>query len=123
MEGSNDSVHVQTARAALASYSTLEVEALLRPLDDTFTHKVLPSSLEMPLRNQEAFATHAARVTSIFQNFSMVRQSIYEDSVKNTVIIHAKMIGILIELGPWENECIIFMKMSADGKKVVALIK
>ncbi|KAN0112471.1 hypothetical protein V8E51_005422 [Hyaloscypha variabilis] len=123
MEGSNDSVRVQTARAALASHSALEVEALLRPLDDTFTHKVLPSSLEMPLRNREAFATHAARVTSIFQNFSMVPQSIYEDSVKNTVIFHAKIIGILIELGPWENECIIFMKMPADGKKVVALIK
>jgi hypothetical protein len=53
----------------------------------------------------------------------MVPQSIYEDSVKNTVIVHAKMIGILIELGPCQNECIMFMKMSADGKKVVALIK
>ena len=116
MEGSNDSVRVQTARTALASYSALEAEALLRPLDDTVTHKVLPSSLEMPLRNKEAFTAHAARVTSIFQDFSIVPQYIYEDSVKNTVNFHAKMIGTLIELGPWENG-------RADGKRVVALIE
>ncbi|KAE9375927.1 hypothetical protein N431DRAFT_463988 [Stipitochalara longipes BDJ] len=119
MEGSNESIRVQTARAALASYSALEVEALLQPLDDEFTHKVLPSSLEMPLRNREAFTTHADRVTSVFKSFSMVPQSMFEDPVKNTVIVYAKMIGELVDLGPWENECIIFMKMSANGKKVV----
>jgi len=119
MNGSTDSVRVQTARTALASYGALEVEALLQPLDDKFTHKVLPSSLEMPVRDREAFKTHAGRVTSVFESFAMVPQSTFEDSAKNTVIVHAKMIGELKDLGPWENECIIFMKMSADGRKVV----
>ena len=119
MDVSSDSVRVQTARAALSSYSALTVEALLQPLDDQFTHKVLPSSLETPSRDREAFKTHAGRVNSVFESFAMVPQSMFEDPAKNTVIIHAKMIGELIELGPWENECIIFMKMSEDGKKVV----
>jgi hypothetical protein len=35
------------------------------------------------------------------------------------VIVHAEMIGELTDLGPWENECIIFMKISDDGRKVI----
>jgi hypothetical protein len=54
MEGSSDSVRVQTARAGLASYSALQVEALLQLLDHNFNHKVLQSSLEMPSRDMEA---------------------------------------------------------------------
>jgi hypothetical protein len=49
----------------------------------------------------------------------MVPNSIFEDPVKNSVIVHARMIGELIGIGPWENECIIIMKMSEDGTKVV----
>lgn len=115
----NNSIRVQTARAALESYSALSVDALLQPLDNDFIHQVLPSSLEMPPRNKEAFANHAARVTSIFSSFAMIPQSMLEDPAQNTVIVHAKMIGELIDLGPWENECIIFMRMSEDGAKVV----
>lgn len=114
-----DSTRVRTAHAVLESYSALSVEALLLPLDSGFTHQILPSSLDMPLRTKELFATHASRVTSIFSTFSMVPQSIFEDPARNSVIVHAKMIGELIGIGPWENECIIIMKMSEDGTKVV----
>jgi hypothetical protein len=72
MEGSSDSVRVQTARAGLASYSALQVEALLQLLDHNFNHKVLQSSLEMPSRDMEAFKTHAKRVNSVFESFAMV---------------------------------------------------
>jgi hypothetical protein len=119
MEEGQDSVRIQTARAALASYKALTVEALMQPLDHNFTHQILPSSLEMPLRDRQAFANHASRVTSIFETFSMVPKSMFEDPVQNIVIVHAKMLGELIELGPWENECVIFMRMSEDGTKVV----
>jgi hypothetical protein len=67
----------------------------------------------------ETFKTHAERVTSVFESFAMVPQSIFEDPVQNMVIVRGKMIGELTDLVPWENECIIFMKISDDGRKVV----
>jgi hypothetical protein len=67
----------------------------------------------------ETFKTHAERVTSVFESFAMVPQSIFEDPVQNMVIVRGKMIGELTDLGPWENECIIFMKISDVGRKVI----
>jgi hypothetical protein len=67
----------------------------------------------------ETFKTHAERVTSVFESFAMVPQSILEDPVQNMVIVRGKMIGELTDLGPWENECIIFMKISDVGRKVI----
>ena len=121
MKESSHSVRVSTARAALASYSALQVEASSNYPDHNFTHKILPSSLEMASRDMETFKTHAERVTSVFESFAMVPQSIFEDPVQNMVIVRGKMIGELTDLGPWENECIIFMKISDDGRKVKLL--
>ncbi|RFU33338.1 hypothetical protein B7463_g3032, partial [Scytalidium lignicola] len=119
MSTMKDSTRIKTAYALLDSYSILNVEALLASLTDSFTHKVLPELLEMPLRDKTAFAVHAERMASIFSTFTMVPQSVFEDQERNSVVIHAKMVGELINLGSWENECIIMLKMSDDGCKVV----
>lgn len=119
MPTQNRSTRLDTAYSVLDSYSTLSVEALLAPLSDDFTHQVLPESLGMPLREKDAFAAHAGGITSVFSKFSMVPQTVFEDPNKNSVIVYAKMIGELVDLGPWENECIIMMKMSEDGRNVV----
>jgi ketosteroid isomerase-like protein len=103
------------------SYSALSPDALLEYLAPDFTHQVLPSSLQMPLRDREAFAAHAKGITSIFKSFAMVPQTVYEDSARNVVIAHCKMIGELHVLGSWENECVIWVQMSKDGTKVVEM--
>ena len=49
----------------------------------------------------------------------MVPQQIFEDEHSNAVIVYAKMVGELKGLGPWENECVIVLRMSEDGTEVV----
>lgn len=112
---------LQTAYQVLEGYKTLRLEEILRPLDDhTFTQQVLPMSLGMPSRSKSEFTKHAAGITSIFTSFRMEPQAVFEDEVQNAVVIYAKMVGELTrDLGPWENECVMMMKFSRDGRRVV----
>ncbi|PNS14390.1 Mitochondria fission 1 protein [Sphaceloma murrayae] len=114
---------LQTAHEVLHAYSTLSVNNILRPLDDsTFKQQILPASLGMPARSKDEFSKHAAGITSVFSDFRMEPQQIYEDEVQNAVIIYAKMIGTLTKgLGAWENECVMIMKFSTDGRRVTSL--
>ena len=113
---------LQTAHAVLDGYKTLSVDNILRPLDnERFKQQVLPASLGMPARNKDEFSKHAAGITSIFKEFRMEPQQVYEDDAQNAVIIYAKMIGELTrDMGSWENECIMIMKFSEDGKRVIS---
>jgi len=113
------STRLQTAYKVLETYSTLNVEKMLEPLADNFTHQVLPESLGQPPRDRETFAKHATGFTSIFKEFAMVPQTVFEDPENNAVVAYCKMEGELNGLGPWHNECIIIMKMSEDGTKLV----
>jgi len=113
---------LRTAYEVLEGYKTLSVANILAPLDDvSFVQQVLPQSLGMPPRTKTEFAQHASGITSIFKSFRMEPQQVYEDEAQNAVIIYAKMIGELTrDMGSWENECIMIMKFSPDGRKVVS---
>ncbi|PQE15275.1 cytochrome p450 protein [Rutstroemia sp. NJR-2017a BVV2] len=120
MAPTDTSERLRTANALLESYSALSAEAILQHLAPDFTHTVLPESLQMPVRSKDEFAVHAQRITSIFSEFQMIPQAIFEDEGRNSVVVYAKMVGELnLNLGHWENECIIMLKMSEDGTKVV----
>jgi hypothetical protein len=118
MPSEEPSTRMKTAQAVLYGYSTLKPSDMLAPLSPTFTHKVLPTSLSMPARDLEAFKIHVGRIGSIFSTFKMEPQRIFEDPENNSVVLYCKMIGELTQLGPWENECFMTMKMSEDGEKV-----
>ncbi|KAK0617635.1 hypothetical protein B0T14DRAFT_393656, partial [Immersiella caudata] len=113
------SIRSSTIRALLAGYSSLSVPQILHPLSKSFTHQVLPSSLGMPVRNRDSFAVHAKGIFSVFDTFRMVPESMYEDTERNVVVIHARMEGILANnRGWWESECVMFVRLSEDGRKV-----
>ncbi len=113
------SPRLTTAHAVIESYSTLSAASLLSHCAPSFTYRVLPASLGMPPRDKDAFLQQAGRIFSIFSSFAMVPQQIFEDDHSNAVIVYAKMVGELKGLGPWENECVIVLRMSEDGTEVV----
>ncbi|KAF4556707.1 Hypothetical protein D9617_1g085860 [Elsinoe fawcettii] len=117
------SKRMATAEQVLHAYSTLSVDAILSPLSSTvFKQQILPMSLGMPARSKDEFSKHAAGITSVFRKFRMEPQQIYEDEVRNAVVIYAKMIGTLVKgMGEWENECVMIMKFDQSGEKVVEL--
>ncbi|KAI1739919.1 hypothetical protein F4680DRAFT_466072 [Xylaria scruposa] len=111
---------MQTIDALLEGYSSLSVARLLEPLDPGFYHRTLPQSLGMPVRNREAFAEHAARVFSVFEEFKMVPRTIIDDASSGIVAIEADMLGTLKGgRGEWKNECVMMVKLGEDGLKVL----
>ena len=97
---------------------------MLETLAPDYTHQVLPESLNMPKRSRAEFAAHAAGITSIFTEFAMEPQSVYEDAKANTVLAHCRMVGQLARgLGPWVNSCVIFMKFNEDGTLITEWVE
>ncbi|KAK3361466.1 hypothetical protein B0T24DRAFT_109326 [Lasiosphaeria ovina] len=150
------SARMRTVRALLDGYSSLSVEQLLAPLSDDFGHWVLPASLGMPARTKDDFALHACGIFSIFDEFRMVPQAIFEDVAQGVVVVHARMEGALKGRrrqndrrrkaadaaarakakgreqeqeaktsgggdGDWTNECVIMVRLSPDGEKIVEI--
>jgi hypothetical protein len=109
----------------LRGYSSLSAPVLIQPLSDAFSHAVLPARLGMPRRDKAQFAQHADEVFRIFQEFHMTPLNIYEDTARNTVIIHAEMKGKLKQSGrpdtEHHHECMLIIKLSEDGKKIVEM--
>jgi len=120
------STRLQTAYQVLDAYGSLSVDAMLEPLAEDFTHQVLPESLDLPRRSKEQFGRHAGGIFKSFKSFKMVPQGMFEDDADNAVVARCRMVGELKDgITPegkpsgWVNECVILLKMSADGKKVV----
>ncbi|KAM0820866.1 hypothetical protein AB5N19_06687 [Seiridium cardinale] len=116
------STRMQTVDKLLDGYGSLSVPTLLEPLAEDFQHHVLPESLEMPSRDKEGFAQHAAGVFGIFDKFQMVPIATWEDKETNAVVVHASMQGIMKRgASEWRNECVMMVRLSADGHKVLEI--
>ncbi|KAK3315903.1 hypothetical protein B0H66DRAFT_479101 [Apodospora peruviana] len=114
---------MHTINSLLEGYSSLSIPKLLKPLAPVFTQSVLPRSLGMNTpRNRESFAQHAEGIFSVFEQFRLVPESIYEDEARGAVVVHARMEGTMKSNGgEWRNECIMLVKLSADGNQVVEI--
>ncbi|KAF2746384.1 hypothetical protein M011DRAFT_478360 [Sporormia fimetaria CBS 119925] len=127
--------HLETFNQYINSYSTLRPAALTTHLTPTFTHTVLPLSLNWPSRDTSAFKTHASVIFSLFRTFRMIPQPedqprVFVDKERNTVIAHCRMGGevnresekgkILVGQGitEWWNECVLFVEMDEAGRMV-----
>ncbi|KAI0805215.1 hypothetical protein GGR55DRAFT_283356 [Xylaria sp. FL0064] len=111
---------MQTIDTLLDGYSSLSVVKLLEPLAAEFHHQILPETLGMPIRDRDAFTKHAAGVFGVFEEFRMIRKTIVDDAITGMVVIDVRMLGILKSgKGEWNNECIMMVKLTEDGCKVL----
>ncbi|OAG01430.1 uncharacterized protein CC84DRAFT_1167633 [Paraphaeosphaeria sporulosa] len=126
--------HLQTFRKLLKAYATLRPAALGANASKEFSHTVLPLSLNLPPRSLENFQQHAAMIFSLFEDFKMEPHGqVHFSKETNTVIAHCKMggkVNAASEMGKklidggitdWWTECVLFVKMTPDGTKVVEL--
>lgn len=128
--------HLNTFKKFIESYSTLRPEALTANATWDFKHTVLPASLGLPSRTLAPFKQHAGMIFSLFADFHMIPQSdfscgaVHLSKDTSTVIAHCKMGGKVnteSEMGAklvasgiteWWTECVLFVQMSADGKRI-----
>jgi len=132
-----ETLHVRTFRNYIKAYSTKRPQALAANASVDFTHVVLPSALQIPTRTLDPFKMHAGMIFSLFEKFDMLPQSqgpqgnVHYCKETNTVIAHCRMGGkinaqsekgkLLIEQGlnEWWTECVLFVRMDDEGRKVV----
>jgi hypothetical protein len=132
-----ETLHVRTFRKYIKAYSTKRPQALAANVSVDFTHMVLPSALQIPTRTLDPFKMHAGMIFSLFEKFDMLPQSqgpqgnVHYCKDTNTVIAHCRMGGkinaqsekgkLLIEQGlnEWWTECVLFVRMDDEGRKVV----
>ncbi|KAF9734386.1 hypothetical protein PMIN06_012154 [Paraphaeosphaeria minitans] len=126
--------HLQTFHKLLKAYTTLRPAALGANASKDFSHTVLPLSLNLPPRGLDNFQQHAVMIFSLFEDFKMEPHGeVHFSKETDTVIAHCKMGGKvnaksdmgekLVDGGitDWWTECVLFVKMSPDGTKVVEL--
>lgn len=118
--GPETSSRINTVNALLDGYGSLSVSRLLEPLADDFHHQVLPESLQMKKRNKEEFARHARGMFDIFDSFRMIPQFMTEDAQRGVVVVHAHMQGMIrVIFEEWRNECVMIIRLSEDGTKII----
>ena len=131
--------HVKTFDKLIKGYSTLRPEALVSTASRNFLHAALPASLNLPSRPLTAFKEHAGMIFSLFESFEMTPQpngkgdTVHLSRETNTVTAHCKMGGkvnaespmgqklIASGLTEWWTECVLFVQMSSDGKRIVEI--
>jgi hypothetical protein len=132
---SSNTPHIQTFHKYIDAYSTLRPAALIATATNTFTHTVLPASLNLPVRTLDPFKQHSAMIFSLFKEFRMIPQppSVHFSRDTNTVIAHCKMGGsvnadsgmgmTLLAQGikEWWTECMLFVEMDGSGRRVVGV--
>ncbi|KAF2125056.1 hypothetical protein P153DRAFT_370382 [Dothidotthia symphoricarpi CBS 119687] len=129
--------HVRTFNKFLKSYSTLRPQALTANASRDFKHAVLPASLNLPPRTLQPFQQHAGMIFSLFAAFDMIPQpnrtqeAVHFSKETDTVVAHCKMGGkvngesemgrklIASGITEWWTECVLFVKMSKDGTKIL----
>jgi hypothetical protein len=129
--------HIETFNRFIESYSTLRPQALTTNATRDFTHTSLPADLHLPTRSIESFREHSQTVFEIFSDFQVVPEddghggkAVHFSRDTDTVVAHCRMGGKVDadhELGAelaeggiteWWTECVLFVKLSKDGKRV-----
>ncbi|KAL8287137.1 hypothetical protein RQP46_003589 [Phenoliferia psychrophenolica] len=84
------SPYVQTALRYISAFTPLTPSAFSTLLDPSYSHTFLPPSDVTPLPyTQDSFLTHIASLRTVIASFPVTPTDIFEDTLKNTVIVYA----------------------------------
>ncbi|KUJ23220.1 uncharacterized protein LY89DRAFT_173855 [Mollisia scopiformis] len=123
MSGKAPSTRLSTAEAILAAYNSLSTSALEPLLDSSFTKEILPKSLGEPTSDRESYLKQSEAFPLMFSSSIITPREIFEDDTRNAVVVYGGMKAEFVGgKGVIENEFVMVMFMSEDGKKVVKML-
>ncbi|KAK4135140.1 hypothetical protein BT67DRAFT_441572 [Trichocladium antarcticum] len=115
---------LRTVQALLQSYSTLSADRILEHVSEDFKQEVLPTRIDKPVLDRASFGRHATSMFALFDDFCMDPQTIYEDEGLSAIVVYVHISGRLREDETrWRSECIMIVRLSGDGTKVVQLLE
>ncbi|MCJ1241894.1 hypothetical protein MMC14_009900 [Varicellaria rhodocarpa] len=127
------STRYKTALSFIGDFETLDVPTMLSRRTDDCIHTFLPSSLDIPPKNNTAFAEHITHLREVLRNFPVTAKEVMEDEAKNVVIIHAvsqayfhdavKDEGLTPNDWTYQGEYIFVLTMTECGDKVKRVVE
>lgn len=106
-----------TAMAVIAGYNAWNMDAIMAPRSANCTHRVYPDRLGRPLLNRTAYVDYFSSLLPFFDNFTVTVTDTYVDEAKNQVAVQCFSKANSV-LGPYGNEYVIMMKMTACQEEV-----
>lgn len=108
---------LSTAQEAIQGYNTWTLESILSFRAPTCLHYVLPSSLHRPPLNNEQYAALFHPIMPAFEGFHLTVHDSIVDEAARKVLKHASS-SASTALGPYNNEYMLILHMTEDGRKV-----
>ncbi|PMD58008.1 uncharacterized protein K444DRAFT_664793 [Hyaloscypha bicolor E] len=109
---------LQTAHAYLDAHNNRDLEKILALCAPTCVHRAGPPTVKSPDRNNDEYATFNVEVFKILHTYlATITDAVVDDVSKKVALsVDAKATA---DAGEYENEYVILLKMTEDGKQVV----
>jgi ketosteroid isomerase-like protein len=109
---------LQTARAYLAAHNERDFDRVLALCSPTCVHRMGPISIRHPGRNNEDYIAFNSAVFKRMNTYHAAITDVVADEVSHKVVLylHAKATA---DAGEYENEYMVTLTMTDDGKRVV----
>lgn len=108
---------LSTAQEAIQGYNTWSLASILSCRAPTCVHYILPSSLHRPPLNNEQYAAYFTPIMPAFEHFHLTVHDSIVDEVARKVLMHVSS-SASTALGPYNNEYMLILHMTEDGRKV-----
>lgn len=126
-----DSKRLQTAKAYIGHFTTLDPVLLASLLADNYTHIMAPASLSIDPLTKESFLEHNTNLRRIMSSFPVYGKEYIESEAANTVVVWAtSRTGFKDEVRregeddwEYEGEYVFMLEMDATGEKVVRCVE
>ena len=108
---------LETANAAIEGFNTWTAESIMSYRAPNCIHQVLPLSLGRQPLNNEQYKAYFLPIMPAFKNFHVAVQSTVVDVEARQIAMHATSTATT-ELGEYNNDYVLVLRMTEDGTKV-----
>ena len=109
---------LQTAHAYLDAHNERDLDKILALCAPTCVHRAGPPTVKSPDRNNEEYANFNVEVFKILHTYLATITDVVADDVSKKVVLSVEA-KATADAGEYENEYVILLKMTEDGKQVV----
>ncbi|KAE9375944.1 hypothetical protein N431DRAFT_437378 [Stipitochalara longipes BDJ] len=109
---------LQTAHGYLNAHNNRDMESILAFCAPNCVHRAGPPTVKSPDRNNDEYATFNVEVFKVLHTYLATITDAAVDDVSKKVVLSVEA-KATADAGEYENEYVILLRMTEDGKQVV----
>ena len=113
---------LETAHSFMAGYNAWTIESIMALRAPNCIQYILPASLDQPSFNNEQYATYFASIMPAFRGWHITIHDTIHDEPARKIAMHCTSTGET-DIGPYNNEYMIVLHMTGDGRKVEKVLE